>query len=45
MFGTIQINKSECPSLTIAVEYFSEVKKLEPEELLKIYLVTDSGLK
>lgn len=39
------IHKSSFESLMIAVDYFSRVKNLKPEELLKIYIVTDSGLK
>jgi|APSaa5957512535_1039671.scaffolds.fasta_scaffold137887_2 hypothetical protein len=39
------ISKSVFESLSIAIEYFSEVKRLNPEELLKIYIVNDSELK
>ena len=39
------INKSVFESLSIAIDYFSKVKGLNPEELLKIYMVTDSELK
>jgi hypothetical protein len=39
------ISKSVFESLSIAIEYFSKVKRLNPEELLKIYIVTDSELK
>lgn len=39
------INKSNFESLDIAIEYFSKVKNLKSDELLKIYIVTDSELK
>ena len=39
------ISKSDFGSLELAIEYFSDVKKLDSDELLKIYLVTDSELK
>ena len=38
------INKSDFGSLELAIEYFSDVKKSDSDEL-KIYLVTDSELK
>jgi len=39
------INKSSFDSLTKAIGYFSLVKRLKPEELVEIYIVTDSELK
>lgn len=39
------INKSVFGSLSEAIKYFSKVKRLKEDDLLKIYIVTDSELK
>jgi ssRNA-specific RNase YbeY (16S rRNA maturation enzyme) len=35
------INKKEYYSIELAIEYFSKVKKLKPNQLLSIYFVDD----
>lgn len=35
------INRKEANSLELAIEYFSKIKKLNPKDLLRIYLVVD----
>ena len=39
------ISKSVFESLSSAIKYFSERKRLREEEFLKIFMVTDSELK
>ncbi len=39
------INKSVFKSLSDAIKYFSKVKRLKEEDLLRIYIVTDSEVK
>lgn len=35
------INKTVCQSLELAIDYFSKVKDMEKDDLLRIFVVTD----